>query len=101
MDIYLADGSNETLIVGKDLIPSVEAALVTSLKVLEVIPGSALLETTYRHPLYNTVSPVIHGDHVISESGTGIVHTAPGHGFEDFQVWKSKYSISDIRCHGN
>ena len=39
-----------------------------------------------KHPLYDKQVPVILGDHVTTETGTGAVHTAPGHGEEDFQV---------------
>ncbi len=37
-----------------------------------------------RHPFYDRESPVILGDHVTLDAGTGCVHTAPGHGAEDF-----------------
>lgn len=43
-----------------------------------------LLET--KHPLYQRKSPIILGEHVTTEAGTGAVHTAPGHGLEDYEV---------------
>lgn len=43
-----------------------------------------LLET--KHPLYERKSPIILGEHVTTEAGTGAVHTAPGHGLEDYEV---------------
>ena len=43
-----------------------------------------LLNTT--HPLYNRKSPIILGEHVTTDAGTGAVHTAPGHGLEDYEV---------------
>ena len=46
-----------------------------------------------RHPFYERVVPVILGEHVTLESGTGAVHTAPGHGQEDFVVGK-KYGLA-------
>lgn len=49
-----------------------------------------LLNTT--HPLYNRKSPIILGEHVTTEAGTGEVHTAPGHGLEDYEVG-GKYNI--------
>ncbi len=53
--------------------------------VLATFPGSSLVGTTYRHPLYERTSPVIAGgDYITTESGTGLVHTAPGHGQEDY-----------------
>jgi hypothetical protein len=49
--------------------------------------GAELEGCTYRHPLFDRVSPlVIGGDYITTESGTGLVHTAPGHGQEDYQV---------------
>jgi len=54
--------------------------------------GAVLEGVTYRHPLFNRVSPVVLGDHVTTEDGTGAVHTAPGHGHEDFIVGQ-KYGL--------
>ncbi|MBE3589506.1 MAG: isoleucine--tRNA ligase [Firmicutes bacterium] len=48
--------------------------------------GRELEGVTYRHPLYGRVSPVVLGEHVTTDDGTGLVHTAPGHGHEDFEV---------------
>ena len=48
--------------------------------------GSALSGLIFRHPFYERQSPVFVGEHVTDESGTGLVHTAPGHGEEDFHV---------------
>ncbi|WP_375183575.1 class I tRNA ligase family protein, partial [Marinobacter sp.] len=45
-----------------------------------------------RHPLYDFTVPVVLGDHVTTDSGTGAVHTAPGHGQEDFVVGQ-KYGL--------
>mmetsp|Transcript_7783 Transcript_7783/g.11199 ORF Transcript_7783/g.11199 Transcript_7783/m.11199 type:complete len:1048 (-) Transcript_7783:38-3181(-) len=51
------------------------------------VSGSDLVGTTYCHPLYDRVSPVLAGgDYITTESGTGLVHTAPGHGQEDYQT---------------
>jgi isoleucyl-tRNA synthetase len=54
--------------------------------------GSALELLPLQHPFYDKQVPVILGEHVTTESGTGAVHTAPGHGAEDFQVGK-QYDI--------
>ncbi|PSR33255.1 MAG: isoleucine--tRNA ligase [Sulfobacillus benefaciens] len=48
--------------------------------------GSALEGIKTRHPYLGHEVPIILGDHVTEESGTGLVHTAPGHGVEDFEV---------------
>ncbi len=48
--------------------------------------GAALEGLELRHPFYDRVVPVVLGDHVTTEAGTGAVHTAPGHGLEDFTL---------------
>ena len=65
-------------------------------EIIQKIDGAQLEGVTYMHKLYNRVSPVILGDHVTLESGTGLVHTAPGHGEDDFNVGK-KYGL-DVLC---
>jgi isoleucyl-tRNA synthetase len=53
---------------------------------LGAVAGAALEHLRLKHPFYDRDVPVILGDHVTTEAGTGAVHTAPGHGEEDFQV---------------
>jgi isoleucyl-tRNA synthetase len=55
-------------------------------RVVTTILGSALAGTRLRHPFYDRSVPVVLGDHVTTETGTGAVHTAPGHGHEDFAL---------------
>jgi len=75
------------LLVAADLVERLSAVLDTSLTVKATLPGKALEYSTYRHPLFERESPiVIGGDYVTTESGTGLVHTAPGHGQEDYLV---------------
>ncbi|MCL2626671.1 MAG: isoleucine--tRNA ligase [Cystobacterineae bacterium] len=50
------------------------------------LKGEMLSKLRYRHVFYDRESPVILGKHVSLEAGTGLVHTAPGHGQEDFEV---------------
>lgn len=54
--------------------------------------GEELEGIVCRHPIFERDSVVILGDHVTTEQGTGCVHTAPGHGVEDFEVAK-KYGL--------
>ncbi|QIK69909.1 isoleucine--tRNA ligase [Erysipelothrix sp. HDW6C] len=63
--------------------------------ILKSFMGSEIEYVTYKHPLYDRVSPVLNGDHVTDEAGTGCVHTAPDHGAEDFDVC-AKYGIKPI-----
>jgi len=75
------------LIVAKDLIDRLSHTLSTLLTLKAEVLGTALEHSTYLHPLFDRQSPiVIGGDYVTTESGTGLVHTAPGHGMDDFIV---------------
>jgi isoleucyl-tRNA synthetase len=58
-----------------------------SFEILTTLRGEELVGTIYTHPLYERNSPVLAGgDYITTESGTGLVHTAPGHGQEDYQT---------------
>lgn len=54
--------------------------------------GTDLEGVICRHPFYDRESPLVLGDHVTLDAGTGCVHTAPGHGAEDFELGK-KYDL--------
>ncbi|NDJ25123.1 isoleucine--tRNA ligase [Nostoc sp. B(2019)] len=75
------------LIVAADLVESLSSTLGVELSVKATFKGKDLERTTYRHPLFDRESPiVVGGDYITTESGTGLVHTAPGHGQEDYIV---------------
>jgi isoleucyl-tRNA synthetase len=75
------------LIVALDLVEKLSTTFETKLTVKTTILGKDLEHTRYRHPLFDRESEiVIGGDYVTIESGTGLVHTAPGHGQEDYIV---------------
>ncbi|WP_207061718.1 isoleucine--tRNA ligase [Motiliproteus sp. SC1-56] len=57
--------------------------------------GEALEGLKLQHPFYDKQVPIILGDHVTTDAGTGAVHTAPDHGVEDFEVGK-KYAIDTL-----
>jgi len=59
-----------------------------SAEVLGTCKGAALELQLLQHPFYGKQVPVILGEHVTTEAGTGAVHTAPGHGDDDFRVGK-------------
>lgn len=91
---YVAVHANgEYYIMAKELVESaMKAAKITEYTVSEVsLKGKELEYIKYRHPFIDRVSPIIVGDHVTLESGTGCVHTAPGHGVEDFEVCVNHY----------
>jgi len=68
-------------------------ARVTAFKKIRAIGGDELANLVCEHPLkrfnkaYDFKVPLMAGDHVTEDTGTGFVHTAPGHGREDFEVW--------------
>ena len=75
----------KTLVVAEGLVSEVAAKLGVEMKTLCVVKGAALEGMTYTHPMYDRASPVVvGGDYITTESGTGLVHTAPGHGQEDY-----------------
>jgi isoleucyl-tRNA synthetase len=68
-------------------------ARVTAFKQIRRIDSAALAAAVCRHPLagfgggYEFPVPLLAGDHVSDDTGTGFVHTAPGHGRDDFEIW--------------
>ena len=57
--------------------------------------GAKLDKITFRHPFYERVSPVFVADYVGLDAGTGIVHSAPAYGLEDFNSWKANGFTND------
>ncbi|MEN9567237.1 MAG: hypothetical protein RLZZ69_2433 [Cyanobacteriota bacterium] len=85
--------ANSHLLVAKDLVARLAETLGVELKVKTTLSGKVLENTAYRHPLFERESPiVIGGDYITTESGTGLVHTAPGHGQEDY-ITGQKYGL--------
>jgi isoleucyl-tRNA synthetase len=69
------------------------ASLADPKRILGYVEGKALEGLTYRHPLAGTTHPIWLGDHVTLEAGTGLVHTAPGHGEEDFDAARRYHKL--------
>ena len=63
-----------------------------NIQVLAEVAGAAFELVALQHPFYERVVPVIVGEHVTADAGTGAVHTAPGHGQDDFVIGK-KYDL--------
>lgn len=61
-------------------------------ELLGSVQGESLENLKTSHPIFDRKSPIILGDHVTTEAGTGCVHTAPGHGLEDYEVG-NKYDL--------
>ena len=71
----------------KDRVEALSSLLRAPLSVvLSDLPGLSLQGSVYSHPLLHTHHTVIAGHHVTSDTGTGIVHTAPAHGLDDFNI---------------
>ncbi|CAK22761.1 isoleucine--tRNA ligase [Synechococcus sp. CS-197] len=81
------DGNGRLLVVAAELIESLSKTLERPLQQRATVKGALLAGLVYRHPLLDRTSPVvIGGDYITTESGTGLVHTAPGHGVDDFHT---------------
>ena len=88
---------DEFYIMAEELYKSAfEAAGIEDYEVVAEIKGGELEYIKTRHPFLERESLVIVGDHVTLESGTGCVHTAPGHGVEDYDVCRNYPEIPII-----
>ena len=93
--IILAESLAETVMA---------AAKVTKFEPLDEISTQVLADLECKHPLhsldtfFNHKIPLLAGDHVTADAGTGFVHTAPAHGEDDFNVWvESGRTTQEIR----
>jgi len=86
--------NGDVYIVARDLVnATAEACDWQAPKIIAEFTGKHLENTVFRHPLFERESLGILGDHVTLEQGTGAVHTAPGHGQEDFEIGRA-YGIA-------
>lgn len=93
----LIKSDNEYYIMAEELYKnSMNVANKENFEVIKTFKGSDLEYIKVKHPFLDRESLVIVGDHVTLESGTGCVHTAPGHGVEDFDVCKNYPEIPII-----
>ncbi len=98
LEYTIFEYNGDNYVVATELAKSfVEAAKwdESEVKALGKITGAELENLKTTHPLYERKSPIILGDHVTLDAGTGCVHTAPGHGLEDWEVCQ-KYSIKTL-----
>jgi len=88
----LVKANGEYYVMASELTPAaMKAAGITEWEVVGTMPGTDLELITYQHPFLDREGILILGDHVTLESGTGCVHTAPGHGLEDYEVCVQHY----------
>ncbi|MFZ6773288.1 isoleucine--tRNA ligase [Undibacterium sp. SXout7W] len=89
------DGTPLLLILAQDLVEACLAKYELEGKIIATCAGTALAGIRFKHPFasldagYDRFSPVYLGDYVSTETGTGIVHSAPAYGIEDFQSCKA------------
>ena len=87
LEYALVKSEKGNLVVLKELVDSLwEKFGLQEKEILKTFKGKELEMITTKHPFYDRTSVIILGDHVTAEAGTGCVHTAPGHGMDDFIV---------------
>ncbi|MDB4261713.1 isoleucine--tRNA ligase [bacterium] len=87
LDYVLIEGRDRALLIAEELAQScVERYALEQLTILGRCKGAALENQLLQHPLLERQVPVVLGEHVTTEAGTGAVHTAPAHGQDDFVV---------------
>jgi len=94
-EYVLVQAGARQIIVAKDLLPQLAKRAADAMgeaRVLKTFTGRELEHLKLRHPFMGFDVPLILGEHVTLDAGTGAVHTAPGHGVEDFGVGR-KYGL--------
>ena len=87
IDYALVRFSAGLMLLAKDLVAScMQSYGVAEYQVVGEFKGEKLEGLLLEHPFYDRQVPVVLGEHVTLEAGTGLVHTAPAHGLEDFEV---------------
>ena len=93
LEYQLVQLGDERVILAAELVQAVQNALkIENVEILGSAKGQDLELVRFNHPFYDFSVPVILGDHVTVDGGTGLVHTAPDHGQDDFVVSK-KYGL--------
>jgi len=92
-EYVLFKANSNQYLVAKELLDHVKEEVgFESAVIIQTFAGKELEGVVTKHPFYDRPSPVVLGEHVTLEAGTGCVHTAPGHGEEDFLVGQ-KYGL--------
>ena len=99
--LYEVAGSGETLVLADALAEQVKAdAKIEAWTRLRDVTADELAGVVCAHPFrgqgYDFDVPLLAGDHVTEEAGTGFVHTAPGHGQDDYMIWVENFGSKDI-----
>ncbi|WP_256831199.1 MULTISPECIES: isoleucine--tRNA ligase [unclassified Paenibacillus] len=92
-DYALVETGGKKYVLAQGLLEAVSKEIGwTDVKVLSTLKGSELEYVLCKHPFYDRTSLVMVGEHVTLDAGTGCVHTAPGHGEDDFVIGQ-KYNL--------
>ncbi len=101
LEYSLVAKDGKGLVVASELVEAVCARIGwEDHSVLGTVEGSALEGQLLQHPFYERQVPLILGQHVTTEAGTGAVHTAPGHGLDDYVVGQ-KYGLEVLNPVGD
>lgn len=96
VDYVLVQVGDIRLLVAESLVTNVLGrAQAGEHKIVGNVKGAALERLLLQHPFYNRQVPILLGEHVTTDAGTGFVHTAPDHGADDFNVGV-KYGIGTL-----
>lgn len=89
IEYSLVDAGSFYLVLATDLVESaMERYGITGYTIKSSVQGKAFEHLKLQHPFYSRVVPVVLGEHVTTDSGTGAVHTAPAHGPDDYLIGK-------------
>lgn len=88
-DYALVDTGSRLLVLAAELVPSCLERYQLAGHIVATAKGAALDRIAFRHPLYDRVAPVYLADYVGLDAGTGLVHSSPAHGVEDFNSWRA------------
>ncbi|WP_297360778.1 class I tRNA ligase family protein, partial [Thauera sp.] len=89
VEVTLKDGGDRLLVLAKDLVESALQRFQLGGSIVATAKGAALEHIEFRHPFFDRVSPVYLADYVGIDAGTGIVHSSPAHGVDDFNSWRA------------
>jgi len=90
----LVETAEGTLLLAEELVASTLARIRREGRIIATAKGAALDLIRFRHPFYDRAAPIYLGDYVMSEQGTGIVHSAPAYGIDDFNSCR-RYGMAD------
>ncbi len=94
--VLLECNDGERLLLAESLVEqTMQRYGITNYRMLVKVRGNALEGIQLQHPFYNRQVPVVLGEHVTCDAGTGAVHTAPAHGVDDYLIGKQYRLVMD------